>query len=132
MKRFGIMSLFLVAIAGNDLPPDAPLQVENVFIPESCNQKTKFRDSLSIHYTGRLLKDGSKFDSSLDRNQPLEFTLGLGMVIKGWEEGLKDMCVGEKRKLTIPSDLAYGKNGFHPIIPPNATLVFDVELVNIK
>src|SRR6188474_93175 len=83
-----------------------------------------------VHYTG-WLKNGQKFDSSLDRNDPFEFTLGAGMVIKGWDEGVAGMKKGGKRKLTIPSDLAYGPSGSPPKIPPNAPLVFDVELVEI-
>ncbi|GLE08394.1 hypothetical protein PINS_up019555 [Pythium insidiosum] len=85
-----------------------------------------------MHYTGTLRKDGSKFDSSLDRNQPFEFTLGAGQVIKGWDQGLVGMCIGEKRRLTIPSNLGYGDYGSQPKIPGKATLVFDVELMDIK
>jgi len=87
--------------------------------------------AVAVHYTG-WLTDGTKFDSSFDRNQPLPFTLGVGNVIRGWDEGVKGMRVGGKRKLTIPSDLAYGERGSPPVIPPNATLVFDVELVSVR
>ncbi|HQR07192.1 MAG TPA: FKBP-type peptidyl-prolyl cis-trans isomerase [Gemmatales bacterium] len=87
-------------------------------------------DQVQVHYTG-WLAEGKKFDSSLDRNQPFVFVLGKGMVIKGWDEGVAGMKPGGKRKLIIPSDLAYGTRGFSSIIPPNAVLTFDVELLKV-
>lgn len=91
----------------------------------------KSGDNIAVHYTGKLT-DGTKFDSSVDRGTPFEFQIGQGMVIQGWEQGLLGMKVGEKRTLTIPSDLGYGSRGAGAVIPPNATLIFDVELISIK
>ena len=89
----------------------------------------------SMHYTGWLYQNGvkgAKFDSSVDRGQPFEFTIGVGQVIKGWDEGLASMKVGGKRTLIIPADLGYGARGAGGVIPPNATLMFDVELLGVK
>jgi FKBP-type peptidyl-prolyl cis-trans isomerase len=91
----------------------------------------KTGDDILVNYEGRLL-DGTKFDSSYDRGQPLEFVLGVGKVIKGWDEGLSTMKVGGKRKLIIPPQLGYGMQGAGDAIPPNATLIFKVELVSVN
>ncbi|HEY3012158.1 MAG TPA: FKBP-type peptidyl-prolyl cis-trans isomerase [Gemmatimonadales bacterium] len=87
--------------------------------------------TVSVHYTG-WLPNGEKFDSSRDRNQPFGFTLGAGQVIAGWDEGVAGMKVGGRRKLVIPPDLGYGTAGAPPDIPPGATLVFDIELLNVR
>ena len=105
--------------------------LEYVEIVEGAGAQPKPGDSVSVHYTG-WLKSGQKFDSSHDRGQPLLFPLGRGRVIKGWDEGVATMKVGGKRKLIIPPSLAYKAEGRPPVIPPNATLKFDVELVGIQ
>ncbi|MCK4919061.1 MAG: FKBP-type peptidyl-prolyl cis-trans isomerase [Candidatus Pacebacteria bacterium] len=92
---------------------------------------TKKGDTISVHYTG-ILEDGTKFDSSVDRGVPFSFTIGAGQVIQGWEQGTLDMKIGEKRKLTIPAELGYGANGAGDVIPPNATIIFDIELMGIQ
>ncbi|XP_015606683.1 FK506-binding protein 2 isoform X1 [Cephus cinctus] len=124
--------LVIATLASLDVraEPDE-LKVENVYVPEVCDVKSKKGDQLTMHYTGTL-KDGTKFDSSLDRDQPFTFQLGVGQVIQGWDQGLLDMCVGEKRKLIIPPKLGYGDNGAGNVIPGGATLLFDVELINIS
>ncbi len=100
-------------------------------LAEGTGSEARAGNSVSVHYTG-WLTDGSKFDSSRDRGTPLTFQLGAGRVIPGWEEGVAGMKVGGKRKLVIPSDLGYGTRGAPPVIPPNSTLVFDVELLEIR
>ena len=87
--------------------------------------------TVSVHYTGTL-ENGKKFDSSRDRGKPFKFKIGAGQVIKGWDEGVAQMSLGQKSKLTISSDFGYGTQGVGKVIPPNATLIFDVELISIE
>ncbi len=108
---------------------ETDLKIET--LSEGSGAETKSGNTITVHYTGTLV-DGSKFDSSVDRGVPFSFVLGTGAVIAGWDQGLLGMKVGEKRRLTIPSDLAYGPSGRPPVIPPSATLIFEVELLAIE
>ena len=108
---------------------DQELKIE--VLQEGTGEEAKNGDNVSVHYVGTL-EDGTKFDSSIDRGTPFSFDLGAGKVIKGWDLGVLGMKIGEKRKLTIPSDLAYGDDGIPNVIPPKATLIFEVELLDIN
>eukprot|EP00939_MAST-03C_sp_MAST-3C-sp1_P003990 g3990.t1 len=106
--------------------------VEKTVLKEG-DKKTypKKGDALTMHYTGTLVSDGTKFDSSLDKGRPFQFTIGVGQVIRGWDEGVMQMSLGEKAILTISSDYGYGARGAGGVIPPNADLKFEVELLRI-
>jgi peptidylprolyl isomerase len=108
-----------------------PSGLKYIEIKEGNGATPKTGQTVVVHYTGTL-EDGTKFDSSRDRNQPFSFKLGVGQVIKGWDEGLSTMKVGGRRQLIIPSELGYGARGAGGVIPPNATLIFDVELLRIS
>jgi len=123
-----LLLFFIEMAASEDKKPQMKIGVK--YRPEKCDKKSTQGDTLKIHYTGTL-EDGTKFDSSLDRNDPFSFTLGSGQVIKGWDQGLRGMCIGEKRKLTIPAHLGYGERGSPPKIPAGATLIFETELIDI-
>ena len=108
------------------------LQYEDTVVGEG--DEAKKGQSVTVHYTGWLFNEGEKgvkFDSSLDRRDPFVFSLGAGMVIRGWDEGVAGMKVGGERTLIIPAELGYGARGAGGVIPPNATLVFDVELLSV-
>ena len=112
-----------------DSPPNE-LLIEHTGGPETCTRPARSGDTIAVNYKGMLLSTGEEFDESYKRGKPFIFVLGSGMVIQGWEEGLVGMCMGESRKLTIPSDMAYGDFG-SGIIPPKATLVFETRLEDI-
>ncbi|HJQ68236.1 MAG TPA: FKBP-type peptidyl-prolyl cis-trans isomerase [Blastocatellia bacterium] len=123
--------LFLVTRGGNSGTVTTPSGLKYIDVVEGDGPSPQRGQTIQVHYTGTL-ENGKKFDSSVDRGQPYEFPIGTGRVIKGWDEGLMTMKVGGKRKLIIPANLGYGAQGNPPDIPPNATLLFDVELVAIK
>lgn len=102
-------------------------------VPDSqCHIKAKAGHTVKVHYTGYLRDSLEEFDSSYGRGVPISFKLGSGQVIKGWDQGLLGMCIGEERKIQIPSELAYGERGIPGVIPKNADMIFDVKLVSIS
>ena len=128
--------VFSINIDNNFLKGDMTESIKNNMleietIVKGSGTEAKVGDNLTVHYTGTL-EDGTKFDSSVDRGTPFNFILGIGQVIEGWEKGMEGMKVGEKRKLTIQPEYAYGERGVPGVIPPNATLIFEVELLEIN
>ncbi|MEA2692594.1 MAG: FKBP-type peptidyl-prolyl cis-trans isomerase FkpA [Acidobacteriota bacterium] len=117
------------AAEGKEVVTPSGLRYTDIKVGEG--EEAKPGQAVTVHYTGRLT-DGTKFDSSLDRKQPFSFKLGAGQVIQGWDQGVAGMKVGGKRKLTIPPGLGYGTQSVGGVIPPNSTLVFDVELLGVK
>lgn len=113
-------------------PGTGTLEVITVKRADNCQRKAQRGDHLHMHYIGTLANGGREFDNSYKRGRPLVFTLGVGQVIKGWDQGLLGICAGEKRKLVIPPQLAYGESGSPPTIPPQSTLVFEVEAVKVQ
>eukprot|EP00958_Prasinococcus_capsulatus_P017116 scaffold1928_cov381-Prasinococcus_capsulatus_cf.AAC.14 len=145
MRLLFVVLALLVALAASTAGAIEELKVETTHKPADCSKKSAKGDKLSMHYDalpdqpsqtfralpGRL-ESGKEFDSSRKRGRPFEFTLGAGQVIKGWDNGLEGMCIGEKRTLTIPPNLGYGDRGAGGVIPGGATLVFEVELLGIN
>ncbi|HHI02518.1 MAG TPA: FKBP-type peptidyl-prolyl cis-trans isomerase [candidate division Zixibacteria bacterium] len=117
------------AVDENEVTTESGLKYVDYTVGDGASPKEG--DMVVVHYSG-FLTDGTKFDSSVDRGQPFQFKIGVGQVIKGWDEGVMSMKVGGKRKLIIPPELGYGARGAGGVIPPNATLLFDVELLDIK
>jgi len=125
---------FLEKSTPTKITTESGLQYEILEEAKADSKSPEAGQRVAVHYTGWLEENGDKgkkFDSSVDRGQPIKFVVGQGQVIKGWDEGLMLMKVGEKGRLTIPSNLAYGTNGAGNVIPPNATLIFDVELLEV-
>ncbi|KAL3418108.1 FKBP-type peptidyl-prolyl cis-trans isomerase [Phlyctema vagabunda] len=119
-----VAALASTAIAADSVKIEVTREVE-------CERKTQKGDKISVHYRGTLAADGKEFDASYNRGQPLEFKVGKGMVIKGWDENLIDMCIGDKRTLTIPPAFGYGERAMGPI-PAGSTLIFETELMGIE
>jgi FKBP-type peptidyl-prolyl cis-trans isomerase len=109
-----------------------PSGLKYLIMREGNGPVAKAGQLVTVNYTGWLQSTDTKFDSSIDRGKPFQFTLGAGQVIPGWDEGVQGMRVGEKRKLYIPADLGYGAQGAGGVIPPNAALVFDVDLLDVQ
>ena len=131
IKSYAPVLLTLAAVSGEVKETESGLKVEYISKPDSCDKVARSGDMLSMHYVGTL-ESGAKFDSSYDRSEPFKFQIGVGQVIKGWEEGVLGMCVGEKRKLIVPPALGYGDQGAGDIIPGGATLYFEVELIDTE
>ena len=129
--KFFLMTMLVVVASAEPEVKESGLKVELISKPDSCDRVARNGDMLEMHYTGTL-EDGKKFDSSYDRSEPFKFQIGVGQVIKGWEEGVLGMCIGEKRRLVVPPELGYGAQGAGDIIPGGATLFFDVELVGAE
>ncbi len=121
----------LAAEAAEETLKESPTGLKFVDLIEGSGAQPKKGQQVWVHYTG-WLEDGTKFDSSFDRNEPISFPLGQGRVIRGWDEGLASMKTGGKRRLIIPPRLGYGARGAGGVIPPNATLIFEVELLQVR
>jgi FKBP-type peptidyl-prolyl cis-trans isomerase FkpA len=127
---FLLFTLFIVSF-GMNIEPMTASELRSQVLLQGKGRSAQVGNQVTVHYTGKLA-DGTVFDSSLDRKQPFVFTLGQGEVIKGWDQGINGMKIGEKRLLTIPPELGYGAAGAGSVIPPNATLVFEVELLSVS
>lgn len=137
MKFVALAALFAfltpnigLAAMTNTVTTTSGLTYKDVKLGEGAEAKSG--QEVTVHYTGRLKQNDQKFDSSVDRNEPFTFNLGRGDVIRGWDEGVAGMKVGGERQLIIPAELAYGARGAGGVIPPNATLIFDVKLLGVK
>lgn len=125
------LSLFAALVAAGSLK-ELEIGITKKIPAEECHVKAKPGHTVDVHYTGYLRDNLKQFDSSYTRGTPISFKLGSGQVIKGWDQGLLGMCIGEERKIQIPSSLAYGARGIPGVIPQNADMIFDVKLVDIN
>ncbi|KAI0997468.1 hypothetical protein K3495_g10719 [Podosphaera aphanis] len=128
--RFLTLTLAAITAATGILAAEGEQVQVRVDRAVECERKTKVGDKISVHYRGTLQATGKQFDASYDRGQPLEFVVGKGSVIEGWDKNLIDMCIGEKRTLTIPPEFGYGSRDMGPI-PASSTLIFETELMGI-
>ena len=132
LKKFVAAFLWLAAVVIAGELTELSIDVTKEIPASECKVKASKGDVVSVHYTGKLLSNEKVFDSSINRGVPIEFVLGYGQVIEGWEKGILGMCIGEERNLFIPSSMAYGKRGAGGVIPADADLLFETELVSIK
>lgn len=130
MQFLNLVYFLLLGLATAGSLEDLEIGITKEATP--CNAKAFPGDVVDVHYTGYFRDNGKQFDSSYSRGKPISFTLGSGQVIYGWEQGLVGTCVGEERKIQIPSKFAYEKTGIPGVIPPNSDMVFDVKLVSIN
>jgi len=134
MSRLIVMSslaIIFATVMAVTTAQQGGLKIETLRTARDCPVRSQRGNTLTMHYTGTFA-DGRKFDSSLDRNQPFKFRIGVGQVVKGWDQGLLDMCVGEQRRLTVPPHLGYGDRGAGNLIPGGTTLYFETELLKIE
>ncbi len=139
MRRLVVFSLLFVSmlvvptwVAAEEKPTETASGLKYLDLKKGQGASPKKGQSVVVHYSGWLKKGGKKFDSSVDRGEPFAFRVGVGQVIRGWDEGVLSMKVGGKRKLIIPPKLGYGARGAGGLIPPNATLIFEVELLELR
>lgn len=125
------LSIFAAIVAAGSLK-ELEIGITKKIPAEECHVKAKPGHTVDVHYTGYLRDNLKQFDSSYTRGTPISFKVGSGQVIKGWDQGLLGMCIGEERKIQIPSRLAYGARGIPGVIPQNADMIFDVKLVDIN
>lgn len=139
MRKFIFLSIVLLVVTAlpfwavaEETPTETASGLKYVDLKKGNGASPKKGQNVLVHYTGWLKKNGKKFDSSVDRGDPFAFRIGVGQVIRGWDEGVLSMKVGGKRKLIIPPKLGYGARGAGSLIPPNATLIFEVELLDLR